>query len=170
MVSRSRAKEEWDEADRIEALTLQEGIVAALKRVGWIVDVDDSEADYGKTRWLLWLRHELDFIDIVEGTPLGFLGLLKPKFLELDDALSTREWLGRVCEERHCAPEPPVAGNILERLLEKVPQKKLIESLSISDFGDAEKKLAAWAMYCNMDHTGSAELRDNLRRKLLRSM
>lgn len=177
MVSRERAEKEWHEADRIEALALQEGVVDALQKIGWIVDVDDSEADYGQTRWLLWVRDVNDVPEIVAGTPLGYLGLLKPKGLVPDTEVDTREWLERVREERGGDPEPPAPGNILERLLETLPLKEVIESLDDPDFGDAEKILAAWARYCNMDRAieagnrqASAESRDNLREKLLRSM
>jgi len=100
MVSRGRAEAAWDEADWIEALVLQEDVVDALKKIGWVVDVDNSEADYGQTRWLLWVRDLFDALEIVKGTPLGHLGLLKMKLLEPEDALSTRESLERVREER----------------------------------------------------------------------
>ena len=151
MVSRERAVWAWEEADRIEALVLQEGVVDALKKIGWIVDVDDSEADYGQTRWLLWVRGQLEFIDVVAGTPLGYLGLLKPVSLLPDTELDAREWIDRVRVERGGDPEPPAPGNILERLLDRLTRKELIESLDDPDFGDAEKILAAWAMYRDRD-------------------
>ena len=47
MVSRSRAAEAWAEADRIEATALHDGVLDALKKSGWIVDIDDSETDVG---------------------------------------------------------------------------------------------------------------------------
>jgi hypothetical protein len=154
---------------------LQAGVVDALREIGWIVDVDDSEEDYGQTRWLLWVRGELEFIDVVEGTPLGYLGLMEPVSLLPDTDLATREWLERVRVARGCDPEPPAPGNILERLLENITQKEVIERLDDPDFGEAEKVLVFWARYCNMDRAvragdrrASAELRDNLREKLLK--
>lgn len=177
MVSRERAEAAWDEADRIEALSLHAGVVDALKKIGWVVDVDDSEADYGQTRWLLWVRDLFDALEIVAGTPLGYLGLLKMKLLEPEDAVSTREWLKRVREERRGDPEPPAAGNILEQLLEKIQRKKVLERLDDPGFGDAEKILVSWAMYRSMDQAikegnggPSVELRDDLRKKLLRTV
>ncbi len=175
LVSREHSVWAWEEADRIEALALQEGVVDGLKKIGWIVDVDDSEAGYGKTRWLLWLRDTLEYIDIVEGTPLGYLGLLKPVSLFPDTDQGTREWLERVREERRGDPEPPAPGNILERLLGEVPLKEVIERLDDPAFGEAERIIVCWAMYRSMDRAiragngqATAESRDNLREKLLR--
>lgn len=177
MVSREQAVWAWEKADRIEALALHAGVVDALKKIGWIVDVDDSEADYGQTRWLLWVRGNLEFIDVVAGTPLGYLGLLKPVTLFPDTALETREWLERVREERGSDPEPPTPGNILERLLGEISLKTLITCLDDPDSDDAERILGAWTLYLNQDQAvkagngqASAELCDNLREKLLRTV
>ncbi len=190
MVSRERAASAWEEADRIEARTLHAGVVDALREIGWVVDVDDSEEDYGHTRWLLWLKDVNDFTEIVAGTPLGHLGLLKAKSLDLEDAPSTLEWLERVRDERGSDPEPPAAGNVFEQLLETVPLRDVgkmgtvpsgledtlgLLGSSSSGFGAAEKILVAWAMYCRNDRAikkgqGGAivELRDNLRKALLK--
>ena len=172
MVSRGRAVWAWEEADRIEALTLQAGVVDALRTIGWIVDVDNSEADYGQTRWLLWVRDVYEAKEIVEGTPLGYLGLLKAKQLDVEDAPGTREWLERVREEWRDDPKPPAPGNILERFLEKIPLKEVTERFDDPDFGDAERILAAWAIYRNRDQAnrqnGVPVSRDNLLENLLR--
>ena len=176
LVSREEAKAAWDEADRIEALVLQEGILDALKKIGVLVDVDDSEADSGTVRWLLWAKDILDPKEIALGTPLGYLGVLKPRFLDLDDAPVTREWLERVRKERRSDPEPPAPGNILERLLEMVPRKDVLKSLDGRSFSDAEMILVSWSMYRSADLTdkGGGTLqsrvgsREDQRKKLLR--
>ncbi len=177
-VSRERAKAAWDEADRIEAMVLQEGVLDALKKIGVLVDVDDSEADSGTVQWLLWARGTIEWVDIVEGTPLGYLGVLKPKSLDFDDAPVTREWLERVRKERWIDPEPPAPGNILERLLEMVPRKEILESLDGRSFSDAEMILVGWSMYCSADLTDKGggtlesrlQSRERQRKRLLRTM
>ncbi len=47
LVSRSRAAAAWAEADRMEAMALHDGVLDAFRKLGWIVDIDDSEADVG---------------------------------------------------------------------------------------------------------------------------
>ena len=194
LVSREHAVWAWEEADRIEARTLHAGVVDALREIGWVVDVDDSEADYGRTRWLLWVKDVNEVPEMVAGTPLGYLDLLKPVSQDLEDAVVTREWRERVRVARGGDPEPPAAGNIIEQLLGTVPLRTALESIGITDttssgvedalgseaspsrgFGDAEKVLVSWAMYCNLDRAARAgkggpivELRDNLREKTLR--
>ena len=150
MVSRERAGEAWAEAERIGAFELQAGVLDALGKIGWLVDVDDSEAEYGKTRWLLWVRDANEILEIVEGTPLGYLGLLKPTSLLPDTAQETREWLARVREERGEDPAPPAQGNILERLLETISKKEMDTCMGDPEVGDGEKILVAWAAYRNI--------------------
>ena len=176
MVSRSRAAEAWAEADRIGALAMHEGVLEALKRIGWLVDVDDSEADVGITRWLIWTKGAIEAREVLEGTPLGYLGLLEPKSIEMEDAPPVRKWLERVREERRGDPEPPAAGSILERLLEVAPGKELFEIPDDPEADDAEKLLVSCACYLNVDQAIkegnrqlSAEWRDDLRVKVLRA-
>ena len=175
IVSRERAAAAWEEADWIEAVTLQAGVVDALRKLGWIVAVDDSEADYGLTRWLLWVRDVEEAQAIVAGTPLGHWGLLKAKQLDVEDAPSTQAWLGRVREERGGDPEPSAADNLLAQLLAQIPREDALERLNDPELGDAEQLLLACAVYCAMDRAikagdtrrASAELRDSLLEKLL---
>src|SRR5680860_213762 len=177
LVSRSRAAEAWAEADRIEAMALHEGVLDALKKIGWIVDIDDSEADVGKTRWLLWAKDADDAERIVEGTPLGYLGLLKQVAIDPKNESATREWLDRVLGDRRDNPKPPAAGNILERLLEMAPKKELVERLGDPDAGDAERVLISWAILRNLHLAikedkgqGGVERWEDLHPKMLRTL
>jgi len=51
MISRSGAEAAWDEADRIEAPALHEGVLDALRKIGLLVDIGVSRAPIGVHRW-----------------------------------------------------------------------------------------------------------------------
>jgi len=98
MVSRPRAVEAWAEADRMQARVLHEGVLDALQKIGWIVAIDDSQADEGLTRRLVWAKGTRDAERTLEGTPPGYLGLLKHEALDPKNQSATREWLDGVSQ------------------------------------------------------------------------
>lgn len=183
LVSRGEAKAAWDEADRIEAEVWHAGVLDALTKIGVLVDVDDSEADSGTVRWLLWAKDTLDPNEVLRATPLGHFGVLKLKSLDFDNAPVTREWLERIRKERWSDPEPPPPGNLLEQLLEMARRKELLKSSADLDYGGLDFSgavmwLVLWTMYCSLDLTDKGggtlesrvQSREDQRTKLLNAI
>jgi len=132
--------------DRIEALALQEGVLDALRKTGWIVDVDDSRADEGIVRWLLWVKDVCKLRGDRGGDAAGLSGRAEGRGPFFPRTIRRRGNGSNGCGGNAAPIRSLRGGNVLERLLETAPKEELLAALDGSGTREADQVLLFWTM------------------------